>query len=392
MKQKPTHITYISNVDVGDPSGPGVNEREFVVSVIGSDVESLIYLAGGIPSLQQDGVDVTAVRAIRGGAILCQFSMMFAMAAFMANRKSNSYIIMRLPPLPFLLMPLFMVVGRYVHIKTMGPVGQNWSGGSKLRALPSIVQRALALAHHYSTSFVCRRARSLDACTPQICENLRLNIVGLPPVYHIPNGVNVKRFVPPDPFVKTKNDVLVVGYLGGLPSERGAYQIIRCIRQLRSEGQNVVGLIVGTERVEAIQLSQYARELNCDDYVEILGKIEFASVPEMMKKIDIGVALDRPEKVSEFGSSNQKIRQYLAMGKPCIVPAGSHPEEEERMLALGADYPLESIVEPVKRAIRILQSDVSFGVASREFSMQNYSVELLTDKRYRILMSPEWVE
>ena len=39
---------------------------------------------------------------------------------------------------------------------------------------------------------------------------------------------------------------------------------------------------------------------------------------------DIGIAFDTTTKLSEVGSSNQKIRQFLSSGRPCLVPRGTN--------------------------------------------------------------------
>jgi glycosyltransferase involved in cell wall biosynthesis len=82
---------------------------------------------------------------------------------------------------------------------------------------------------------------------------------------------------------------------------------------------------VGGSAREVSYLRNLARQLGVKDYCILPGTVDYDEVVYWINAFDIGVGLDKAERLVKIGSSNQKIRQYLACGVPVIAGTGTSP-------------------------------------------------------------------
>lgn len=170
-------------------------------------------------------------------------------------------------------------------------------------------------------SWICRHAaRTIVVSTPL---KRYLESIGVPEGKCIvmPNGVDPDRFTP-----RTKDaalldalsisrDGFVVGFTGVLRPWHGLDLLLEAFASMAKKGHQAFLLIVG-DGPHRKPLEKRAAELGLGRALCITGRVPHAKVPEYVSLFDVAVS---PR--ATFYASPMKVIEYMALGKPVVVPA-----------------------------------------------------------------------
>ena len=196
-------------------------------------------------------------------------------------------------------------------------------GHARSRGLKGLVSKCLAPIDGRLHQELVRESVALDACTQILLDSHRSAFGALQESTKlIANATNVTRFAPrPAEEVKSALGLSrlrrIIGYVGGSPAERGGMQVLEVVARLRREVAGLGAVIVGDDKGQALR--RRSQELGIADRVILPGVVPYDGVPDYVRCFDMGIALDDPARAQRTGNSYQKVRQYLACGKPVIT-------------------------------------------------------------------------
>jgi glycosyltransferase involved in cell wall biosynthesis len=240
-------------------------------------------------------------------------------------------------------------------------------------------------------------ASVIDCCTPQLVRSIQALLPEneQQKVVHIENATNPMRFNTMDKAACRSRLGLdrfspVIGYVGGTPAERGGEQIMQTVAKLQAEHPDIAGCVVGGSEQEAQKLRNLAEELQVADRCIIPGQVDYDEVVYWINAFDVGVALDRADRLVNIGSSNQKIRQYLACGLPVVVGKGTSLFIEEHNLGYLVDPDdNDEFISAVSKLIN-LSTEKKHGIAhiGRQLCQREFSIDAALQKRLKYWESP----
>ncbi len=180
-------------------------------------------------------------------------------------------------------------------------------------------------------SWVLRRA---DAVTT-ICEGLRRDIVarGIPPekVTVIPNAVDAEAFAAraaPDARLRDElglDGAPVLGFIGSFFAYEGLAVLLRALRQLKAQGEQLRVLLVGGGRQEA-ELKRLAAELGVENQVVFAGRVPHHQVQRYYDLIDVLVYPRLSMRLTELVTPLKPL-EAMAQGRLVLASdVGGHRE------------------------------------------------------------------
>lgn len=168
--------------------------------------------------------------------------------------------------------------------------------------------------------WICSKATRTFVVSTPLKQHLESKGVPRDQCILLPNGVDPHRFSP-----RSKNlgllEVLgiqesqvVIGFAGILRGWHGLDLLVESVAQMIRKGLNVFLLIVGDgpyrERVEVS-----VDELGIKGSVAVTGRVPYEEVADYVSLFDIAVS---PR--ATFYASPMKVIEYMALGKPVVVP------------------------------------------------------------------------
>jgi glycosyltransferase involved in cell wall biosynthesis len=338
-------IIYASIIDISLPNGPGVNEREFVHALQRRFGDN----AGFVIPIPKDPAAMDGLGNCRSYRVwpkrlryvVAEFPMLWALLR-VVREEEPLLVVSRCGLLPIGLAIFAALKRTPIALKTHGDPTLKYlcdSGGMK-----GFLTRLIRPASLWLSRFLVARAVKVDFCTPQlVTRNLGCH-PGVPEskFLMVGNATNVEKFNPgPGRAARVSLGLPVtsriLGYVGGVPWQRGGRHIIKAVAALSKEYPDLIGVIVGGNSSGADDLEAFAEAMGVRDRCVFPGVVPYDDVPRWISSFDIGVAMDLPERAGYVGSSNQKIRQYLASGKPVIAAAGVNEFLEEEALGITVD-------------------------------------------------------
>lgn len=139
----------------------------------------------------------------------------------------------------------------------------------------------------------------------------------------MPNGANPSHFVPKAEDqqndlrrnLKIPEDCFIVGFTGILRPWHGLDLLMSAVERILNSGHKVFLLIVGDGPYREV-LEKIAREAAIESFVQITGRIAHSKIPAYVALFDTAVS---PR--ATFYASPMKVIEYMALGKPVVVPA-----------------------------------------------------------------------
>jgi glycosyltransferase involved in cell wall biosynthesis len=348
-------ILYVSSVDISIGNGPGVNEREFILALLdelGPRIHFLIPIPEkNIPEIN----DVNFTFSLphhRHQPIhyLLHIMSQLVLARNLLSHRRFDLLVFRLDVLPIV---QYYISSRYHHpyvIKTLGG-GVGWVLGEK----GGWLGKALIPLNRRLVGAVVRGALGIDVCTTNYVRHfLKEFDIEQKRILLVDNAVNTERFFP-IPTRESRHYLgldrfeQIVGFVGGRPWERGGAQLVE-IAPFLCERFPKLGIVIVGGGDGMGQLQRRARELGIENNCVFPGFVPFEHVADYINSFDIGVSLNLPELYQQTGVAEQKVRQYLACGKPVIVgPDGNEFVKTEEFGSMVAPNDLNAIQKEIEK-------------------------------------------
>jgi glycosyltransferase involved in cell wall biosynthesis len=131
------------------------------------------------------------------------------------------------------------------------------------------------------------------------------------------------------------------------------------------------------------QLQRQAHKLGVAEHCIFPGQVPYERVPYYINAFDVGISIDTSERVDNFGNSSQKIRQYIACGKPVVSSYGGNLFLEKEKLG--------SIINPddTEQMAQVVDAWLSMSASDRnahsrkavDYAQKNLSVNKALNDR-----------
>ncbi|HHW68390.1 glycosyltransferase family 4 protein [Defluviitalea raffinosedens] len=132
------------------------------------------------------------------------------------------------------------------------------------------------------------------------------------PIYISPNGVILKNFNCSSN--STREDKII--FIGALEEWAGVQFAIRGLKQCIDRGFKTEFIIVGEGLYEK-ELMQLTKDLNIEQYVKFLGRLEHNKLPELMNRCKVGIITFEESNLTKVAHPI-KIIEYFACGLAVI--------------------------------------------------------------------------
>ena len=328
------NILYVSSVDISRPDGPGVNEREFVnvlCETFGERVHLILPQTESVVELDPQLVTFVRPTPRTIWHFLHEIKVLNAIRSVRSSKRID-LIVTRIGLLPLGLALYALTKKIPVVVRVLGDPTLKYLRQKK--NLKGLFAKIMRYPHQWMARIIVSRAIAVDSCTPQLVKrNQAFLRIDERKITHIDNATNTKRFRPVPKNVARKQTGLeafdpIIGFVGGKPWERGGIQMIEALPYLTKNYPNIGCIIVGGGE-ELEELRRFAMKLHVLEHCVLPGLVPYADVPIWINSFDVGIAFDLSDRMHYVGNSNQKIRQYIACGKPVIsTPTGNAFLEE----------------------------------------------------------------
>jgi len=342
-------------VDVTSPNGPGVNEREFLLSLyrrLGDRMHAVLPR----PRRACDEIDPARTTFYRNpsrwnavGFLLQQYELARNARRLLATGQFDLMVV-RLSILPLAIFAIRRTATPYA-LKTVGEV----QGLTRAAGWKGLAAKAIAPLNWRLWKGIIDSAVAVDACTETLARRHRedFSLTG-DEILMVENATNVERFAPRD-MVATKRSLgllrfdQILGFVGGAPADRGGMQMLEVAVRLQGDYPKLGVAIVGGDKSGA--LARRSRELGIEDRTVLPGVVPYDAIPTYVNSFDIGFALDRPEPDAGHRQLVPKVRQYLACGKPVVTCMDNDSDLMRQGLVQNAS---PDDLDALERAVRAL--------------------------------------
>lgn len=385
-------IAYISDVDISQLNGPGVNEREFVwtlqteLELRGDRVFFIIPKPSKKLDFRLKNVECYQSKFIKKSSSLGLnlLSTTWHLLKLIIKRLRNNNVdlfVIRLKQ-NSIFIPIFLsFLGQKYAIKSLGNI-YNFQKKSL-----SLTEQLYLGPSRKILGKVLKNAVFVDVCTPQLNENYR-NKYFLNNIKMIENPVNIERFYVMKKKLSKKKCELerfskIVGYCGGHPSWRGGRELVDISPRLITRYPNCGILIIGDDS-ELHLLKEKAGESGSESHIIFKGIVDYEDLPFYVNCMDVGISLDKDERIQAIGNASQKIRQYLACGAPIICPEGTN----ERIIGEGLGIAVApNNLDQILNAIcfwfdKSREEREEIRVKFHQFAKNNLSTKVTFEQRY----------
>lgn len=326
-----------------------------------------------------NGVDVTRlpIRRIRNVkvAYLWQYSVFIAASALTlaARSLSHRYDLIHVHNMPDVLVFSAVVpkaLGAKIILDMHDPMPELMQSIFK-RDKASPVCRILQILERLSIGFAdkviavnaaCKQLFSSRSCRPEkVCV-----VMNSPEAevfhFHAPEPRSLETTSCDQPFV--------IIYHGSLVERNGLNVAVSALQRVRQEIPRVELRIFGEPSSFLSSVMSSVRERGLADVVHFLGPRRFQDLPSEIAKCDVGIIPNQRNAFTDINTPT-RIFEYLALGKPVIVPRtrgvrdyfdddsliffeAGNADELARQIAYVASHPVETtrIVEQGQRVYR----------------------------------------
>lgn len=382
-------ILYFSFVDISLPKGPSVNEREFILSLAKTHKQKVHFVIPTPKDPITDELPLDNISFLRRAKIQ-QIGKKIRQQT-QAVRVINKLIKEKDFDLMIIRGGLFGFSIRQITRKNNLPYAMKTAGSGKFSVFKEknlLIQSLYSLNQRIFKKII-NDAIAVDVVSTIQKESLEKITGAKGKIHFIDNGVNTDRF-----YIKDKTEVRktlglshfkqIIGYVGGSPWERGGLQIIESLPHLLKKYPDLGGVIVGGGAKMDI-LYRRAKELEVEKHIVFVGIVSFEEVNDYINTFDIGVSQLYKDKQ---GSSEQKVRQYLACGKPIIVSPGAvnnFVEAEDLGFIVHDPYNIQEFSEKVERVLNSKDfNEDKEATRIREYAKKHLSVDSRVEERLRL--------
>jgi PEP-CTERM/exosortase A-associated glycosyltransferase len=207
---------------------------------------------------------------------------------------------------------------------------------------------------------VVRRADAVVGIAQSILEDLKERGIPSEKLFHVPNGVDVGRFVPGPRDVVLARELgvdrtPVLGFLGTLFPWEGVSWLVRAAVELKRRGQQFKLLIVG-DGADAPELKKAIWDLDAAEYVNYLGRVPHDQVERYYSVMDVLVYPRRSMRLTELVTPLKPL-EAMALGKAVLGSSVGGLKELIEPEVTGLLFAPEDFNEFCGQASRLLQTE-----------------------------------
>lgn len=241
------------------------------------------------------------------------------------------------------------------------------------------------LVNRSAAELVRRRALGAAGCVLAVSEPVARRcreLAGTTVVAVVPNGVDPARFAARQP--SRPGSAFTVGFVGTLKPWHGLGTLVDAFALLRARRPDVRLLIVGDGPGHDDLAHDLARR-DLDEAATLTGGVAPAAVPELLARMDVGVAPYPP--LEPFYFSPLKVLEYMAAGLPVVasrlgeIPRLVNDGETGRLVAPGDPTALRD-------ALAVLEADRgrawAMGRAGRRRATECHSWHSVVERSLRL--------
>lgn len=123
------------------------------------------------------------------------------------------------------------------------------------------------------------------------------------------------KFQKPNPDLK-KGKKYLIGYVGVIGEQEGLDLLMDSIRYMKSVRSDFRFAIVGGG-TDLEKIKQYARDTGVTNVVDFYGRVDEATLMEVLNSCEVCVNPDKPTEMNNLSTMN-KIIEYMALKKPIV--------------------------------------------------------------------------
>lgn len=131
------------------------------------------------------------------------------------------------------------------------------------------------------------------------------------------SGPKLDRLRITDGNQKYKNGrAFLVGYVGVIGEQEGLDLLLQSIKTIVNKRSDVQFGIVGGG-TDLVKIKLVSEEMGLQDYVDFYGRVDDATMVDILNTADVCVNPDRPTEMNNLSTMN-KIMEYMALKKPVV--------------------------------------------------------------------------
>jgi len=317
-------LIYVNHTDVSVPDGPGVNEREMVRVLLRSYGSRVLYV-GPTPQhdvgLPRDKMITWPWRRSILYQIVFELWLMVTLLRVYLRYGRRMVLFVR-PSCTSLVAPLFStlfgvkLVTKFAGLPFRNVTRKQW--------IPRPIRwLMLSFLRWHATA-----SELVFAVTEPVARALETRY-GLPPerIIHLTNGANTQLFnldsclELDNRFAQRLCPTRRYACYAGSFWMSGVDFLIEAVARLRRAGHDY-GLVVAGGGEGHDRLTELAKAHGADEWCLFLGQVPYEQLPALYRRCHALTAVFPTEYMRDFGSSSQKVYQYLACGRPVVAARG----------------------------------------------------------------------
>lgn len=245
--------------------------------------------------------------------------------------------------------------------------------------------------------FLYQRAQKIVVIPPKASDHItRLGIPSNKTV-HIPNGISPELFSNADTQLpedlkelvsKLKSqDKLLVGYTGAHGPADDLGTLVETARLLKDKGISKIHFLLVGDGAEKKRLLEMATGFRLDN-ISFVNPIPKRTIPELLRAIDITAFPLRKSPIRKYGTSKNKLFDYMASTKP-VVRCTDSTNDPVAEANCGITVPLEdaeAMAEAIKKLCDMSDKERrAMGKRGYEYVMKHHSVPILAQKLLEVM-------
>lgn len=315
-------LIYVGYFDISESKGKSINEREVLRCLVETKGCDFIFLG---PRPQGRVANEIFDRAIFLDLKVSQYSQLrfqlwLFINIFRLSLKNKNNVVICCRPHYFSISPV--LIKKILNV----PLISKESGLAiellKKRRGFSKTLKKIAI---WTRTFNANNANLLWCVTKQIGKYWMTKYgVSENKIFVQSNGANIKMFHPevsprlPSGVLLKRKCKYYALYAGELRFS-GVIPMIKAVALLRRIEKIDIGIIIAGDGEELGQIKATIKQEGVDDVVTLLGSRPYEEMPALYAYCDVLVGLFSSDFLNNFGSSCQKIFQYISMGKPVLA-------------------------------------------------------------------------
>jgi len=232
---------------------------------------------------------------------------------------------------------------------------------------------------------------TMEGAREYIKEKKLENLVSLEKIYNINNGVdleefesNLKKFVLKDPDLEDKNSFKIV-YVGSIREVNHLEDLVNTAKIIQEKYNNIKFIVYGDGTEKEI-LEKKCNSENINNIV-FKGHVSRKYIPYILSKSNLNIIINNQTKLMRFGSSFNKMFDYMASGKPIVSNLSSNYDLLERYkcgIAARSSKP-EDLVRSIEIIYNISEKFYKKLCENSKKAAKHFDYKFLTEKLYDII-------